>query len=286
MSRAAFSLIELLLAIALSITLVALLGSAINLHLIRLDDSRTTVDQAHLARAVLDLIAADLRAVTTAPTQDVSELMAAAEAAARFDVDEVDDPAEDPEADAAGASADPAADDDSMPGVNGTADTITLDVRLLSQSLVTAADPALPPTARIDAGWSQVVYGMSQVAGQQGLVRTIAPRDAALWLVEQGQAAPVAAPIAQEVIGFQLQYYDGAQYQPVWDMNEQQAAPLGVLVTIQLLPADEANDPTAPLERRNPRTYQRFVRLPAAADQQQPTEEADASADGPQPEAA
>lgn len=269
--RRAFSLIELLLAIALSITLVALLGSAINLHLIRLDDSRSTVEQAQLARSVLDRMASDLRGVTTAPTQDVSELLATAEAGAQFNADGLDDEAADPDADESNSAA------ETLPGLNGLADSMTLDIRRVSQSLATI-DPAMPPSARINAAWSRVSYGMSLLPEQPGLVRAETSHDAALWSEQQGVAPPVVAPMASEVIGLSLQYFDGARYLPQWSMDEQQAAPVGVLITLRFTPADDAGDPTSPNERREPRTYQRYVRLPAAA--AEATESDESAADG------
>lgn len=92
--RDAFTLFELILAIALSATLLALIGTAINLYLLRVDAGRTRVEEAQLARSILAMIADDIRATTIYQPQDTSaiaQLMASTEA---FDVDSVDDPRE------------------------------------------------------------------------------------------------------------------------------------------------------------------------------------------------
>ena len=89
-SRSAFTLFELILAIALSVTLVALIGTAINLYLARVDGSRTQVEEAQLARSILAMIADDIRATTIYQPQDTSALAAMA-ASGAFDVDSVDD---------------------------------------------------------------------------------------------------------------------------------------------------------------------------------------------------
>jgi hypothetical protein len=87
-SRPAFTLFELILAIALSATLLALIGTAVNLYLLRVDAGRSRVEEAQLARSVLAIIAADVRATTTYQTQDVSAIARLAASAAKFDVDD------------------------------------------------------------------------------------------------------------------------------------------------------------------------------------------------------
>ena len=80
--RSAFTLFELILAIALSATLLALIGTAINLYLLRMDAGRTRVEEAQLARSILSTIAADVRATTTYQTQDISAIAQLAASAA------------------------------------------------------------------------------------------------------------------------------------------------------------------------------------------------------------
>ncbi len=65
---------------ALSATLLALIGTAVNLYLVRMDSGRTRVEEAQLARSILSTIAADIRATTVYQTQDIStvEQLAAA----------------------------------------------------------------------------------------------------------------------------------------------------------------------------------------------------------------
>jgi uncharacterized membrane protein YgcG len=88
--RSAFTLFELILAIALSATLLVLIGTAINLYLLRVDASRTEVEQSQLARNVLAMIAADIRATTVYQTQDVSAIAQLAASTASINVDDID----------------------------------------------------------------------------------------------------------------------------------------------------------------------------------------------------
>jgi hypothetical protein len=91
MRRGAFTLFELILAIALSATLLALIGTAVNLYLVRMDAGRTRVEEAQLARSILATIAADIRATTVYQTQDISSVEQLAQAQAEFDVDSIGD---------------------------------------------------------------------------------------------------------------------------------------------------------------------------------------------------
>jgi type II secretory pathway pseudopilin PulG len=88
--RPAFTLFELIVAIALSATLLVLIGTAINLYLLRVDASRNEVEQSQLARNVLAMIAADIRATSVYQTQDISAIAQLAAATAAVDVDTID----------------------------------------------------------------------------------------------------------------------------------------------------------------------------------------------------
>ena len=83
--------VVLILAIALSITLLALIGTAINLYLLRVDAGRNRVEEAQLARSILSMIAQDLRATTIYKPQDTSGVASLVAASAEFDVDSIDD---------------------------------------------------------------------------------------------------------------------------------------------------------------------------------------------------
>ncbi len=60
-SRSGFTLMELMLAVALSGFIMLAIGMAIDLHLRMLDERRGEIEQAQLARAVLGLMSQDLR---------------------------------------------------------------------------------------------------------------------------------------------------------------------------------------------------------------------------------
>jgi hypothetical protein len=89
--RGGFTLFELILAIALSAGLLALIGTAINLYLLQVDAGRTRVEEAQLARSILAMIADDLRAATVYKSQDTSALARLMAGSRDFDVDSIDE---------------------------------------------------------------------------------------------------------------------------------------------------------------------------------------------------
>lgn len=88
--RPAFTLFEMILSIALSVTLIALIGTAINLYLTRVEASRDHVEEAQLARTILAMIAEDLRSTAIYQPQDVSSVKQLMTETASFDVDSID----------------------------------------------------------------------------------------------------------------------------------------------------------------------------------------------------
>lgn len=87
---AAFTLFEVILSIALSTVLLAVIGMAINLYLTRIERGRSEVEWAQLARSIFSMIAEDLRGASEYKTQDTSGAAAAAASLTTFDPNSVD----------------------------------------------------------------------------------------------------------------------------------------------------------------------------------------------------
>jgi prepilin-type N-terminal cleavage/methylation domain-containing protein len=88
--RAGFTLFELILAVALSAVLLALVGTAITLYLSRVDAGNSRVEESQLARSILAKIADDIRGATIYQAQDTSGIAELMAASAEFDVDDID----------------------------------------------------------------------------------------------------------------------------------------------------------------------------------------------------
>lgn len=90
--REAFTLFELILAIALAAVLLTLIGTAINVYLVHIDSGRARVVEAQLARNVLTMIADDIRATTIYQPQDTAAIAQLMAKTSSFDVDDIDKP--------------------------------------------------------------------------------------------------------------------------------------------------------------------------------------------------
>ncbi len=221
-----FSLIEVLLAIGLSTVLLALLALAINLYLVRVDASRTTVEEAQLARGVLRMIADDLRNSAVVYTQDITSAKAASSSQALFDVGQAD--AEPVQTQETTETERP------YVGVFGDNATLQADVlRVRPVYSVSLEDPAQSLVMSIDSpGITTVRYLLSE----EGLVRQQAGRDASLREAQQGLSDSWEASsrvVAPEVAELRFRYHDGGQALDQWDLEEKQGvSPLAVEVRL------------------------------------------------------
>jgi hypothetical protein len=103
--RTAFTLFELMLALALSAALLGVIGTALNLYLVRVEASRNRVEEAQLARSILTMIADDIRATAIYQPQDLSAVEKMMANGTPFDVDSIDDARSDSSSGSGGASA-------------------------------------------------------------------------------------------------------------------------------------------------------------------------------------
>lgn len=72
--RPAFSLLELVLALALSLVVIGLIISSIRLYMIQLERRRVEIEQQHISRGVISMISLDLRSAIQYKAQDYSPL--------------------------------------------------------------------------------------------------------------------------------------------------------------------------------------------------------------------
>jgi hypothetical protein len=309
--RPAFTLFELILAMALSATLLALIGTAVNLYLVRMDSGRTRVEEAQLARSILSTIAADIRATTVYQTQDVSSVEQLADASAAFDPDEIlrSGPFESGLGQPSSSTTPTETTESSTtaPGLNGLTNELMLDVARLprldelfpavQQQASASATSTAATNAPRPSDLKSVRYfirqgntiepsdlaatGISTEAQQAvgGLVRQsvdraireVAEQSANSQLLNSGQNL-----LAPEVTQIQFVYFDGTTAVDQWDMQEMGAMPMAVEVRIWIAPdAITAESSAVPLQ---PQMYSQTVELPlaeaaAAGSQQQTTEQ-------------
>ncbi len=265
-ARAGLTLLELILSLALTVVLLALIGMAVDVNLRMLDSRQAEVEQAQLARAVVTRIAQDLRSAIP-PTSSASDMIGAAE---------------DLTGDAASAAGDSGAAPDDLAQAAGDAG---IDVADLSTAACQIADStALPATPglygnqyelqvdisrlpRVDeyqplasqdmtssirdiaSDVKTVAYyvrppGATTVPGAQvgtlnsnegGLVRRVLDRQVTLFASENGDISSLdqyGDVIAPEVTAIEFAYFDGLEWTTEWDSEEMGGLPLAVRITV------------------------------------------------------
>jgi type II secretory pathway component PulJ len=276
-ARQAFTLFELILAIALSATLMLLIGAAINLYLLQVDAARTRIEEGQLARSILSMIAADIRAANVYQTQDTSGVaqLAASSADVVAGIDDAGtfNPSAFSTGAGVGSSAESSADESSStlaPGLNGTLQELIVDVSRLPRfdelfpatqqqpGATTAAAVNVPRPSDLktvryflrqgdtleasDAATTSLAPDAQLQVG--GLVRQTIDRAVRDLAEQSGNTAVLNGGqvlVAPEVVHIEFRYFDGAAAVEAWDMQELQTMPRAVEVRIWLADANEVD---------------------------------------------
>lgn len=259
--RRAFTLLEVLLALGLSVLLLGVIGMAVDFHLRLIGTGRAEVEHAQLARAILARMADDLRGAIQYTPSSSSE-----------DSDQQMTDPEDPTtledldrtSNLANATSLP-----TLPGLYGNDHELQIDLsRLprLDQMQSVLATESTSNTTSAPGDLRTVTYFASgtsaQLASTQtGLARREIDRITASLAMEQGdslQAQGNEEPMAPEVQDLQFRYFDGTQWLDQWDTTERSGLPMAVQIAIWLA------QPEGRGESKEPRMYQLTVHLPAA----------------------
>jgi type II secretory pathway pseudopilin PulG len=264
------TLLELLLALALMAIVVALLGSAIHLHLRVLDVRRTDIEQAQLARAVLRMMADDLRATIQSDPVDFSSV---ADLAPTMDLEspdlgDLDGLLEDANLDEVDTSATEgisnSVEPPSKPGLYGNCCELRIDVSRLPRPDEYALTPPATAGAPLDipSEIKSVAYYLtdnltsrntnspgsdtaingglvpnSPEGESRGLVRRIMSRAATEWASENGNLDTLrqnARVVAREIIGLEFRYFDGTEWLTEWDTEAEGGLPVAVEIAIRV----------------------------------------------------
>lgn len=239
--RHAFTLIELILALGLSVVLLALLGSAMSLGMSRATVSRQRVEQARLVEGVVALVRNDVHRGIIYNPQDTSTAMELAKAMADFNVDSLDSLGSGSGSgsgsgnSATGSEMESAQQEPSLRqplGLYGNLQELQIDVLRERPSFeIDATGAVVAPTGV--SGITTVRYLVGQgtatlgLAGPEtsggmgtGLVRQEVNRDLLNWANQMGSAATVAGNpklIAPEVSRMEFRYFDGTTLYETWD---------------------------------------------------------------------
>lgn len=293
--REAFSLLEVVLALGLSVVLFAAITAAIQLNLSGLAKQRIRIERKQIARASLAMMANDLRAGIQHKAADFSGLdnlvksqsmmlgsLLGEEAAGELPAEEVpagEVPAEEGESEVY---------DEELvsfrPLFLGTEMSVMLDIsrmpRLDQYNPLVASSQGLSHTpsdiksiayfvSLSDGGLETEVQFSPTVPG--GLYRREIDRAFAAYMGDEGLPADpdvycqlVSSEIAQ--LGFR--YFDGSDWLPNWNSEEMGGFPLAIEITIVIDPArTSANNQTYSYTGFNQQTmeqYRQVVHLPVS----------------------
>jgi hypothetical protein len=280
--------LEVLLALGLSVLLLAAIAMAVDFHLRLIGTGRAEVEQAQLARAILARIADDLRnSIQYTPSNSTSSSSSTGTSSssgsstggtsdgAETDTGGIDDSTStmeqlDRTSNLANATSLP-----TLPGIYGNQSELQIDVsrlpRLDQMQNLLAAESTDGTPAKI-GDLRTVTYFASGSAGPlmsttTGLVRREIDRITASLALQQGDSFQTQGreePMATEVEEIQFRYFDGTDWLDTWDTTERSGLPMAVQIGLRLArpgqssPTPDESDPEAT------RTYQLTVHLPAA----------------------
>jgi prepilin-type N-terminal cleavage/methylation domain-containing protein len=253
-----YTLLEVLLSLVLVALVLLCIGMAVDFQLRIADAGRTHIEEAQLARVLLQQIADDLRGAI-APNAD-----AEASASASLDSAESEMPAEgdageseEAEEESATATVDFAdsaelSTSQSTPGLYGEMDWIQFDTSRLPRihevrSALTLEADTVASSRYSDAKTvtyyvadsQESVWASETAAGSGGLVREVTDRIVSVSGLDSGEvvSSEVApSPLAPEIAWIQFYYSDGTSWYDYWDMAEMGTLPVAVEVTIAVRP--------------------------------------------------
>ncbi|MDP1562571.1 MAG: type II secretion system protein GspJ [Pirellulaceae bacterium] len=240
-----FTLVEVMLSLALCVVIMGLLAAASQMYLMNIQVERDELTRSRAARAVLQVMAFDLRAAVQFKPVDESALdesiAAVEEAMAALGGGETQTAPEPEEQQVV-----------EQPGLAGGPNSISFDISRLPRR-----DQFAPV---VDGKTGRVVSIPSEILNIQYMVGTVqednpssnrnqaesGPRigllrmefdRAAKRFADQG-GGPVSGfeMMAEEVKGLAFRYFDGAQWSQQWDSNEMRTLPVAIEIILQVDP--------------------------------------------------
>ena len=237
--RRGFTLLEVLLAISLTAMVLVAVSMAIDFHLRVLGSGRADVEEAQLARAILQRIAADLRSAVPLPAADASGFAAVTTSSVSAGTSDSGTSSGNSKI-ADRESSDTSLVPQTTPGLYGAAEWLQVDISRLPRldQLVPGNNGATitDRTSEIKTVAYYVIQPQSDGTGG-GLVCRELDRAVTSWAAKQGNIADLerdVTPFAPEVAAIQFRYFDGTEMADYWDMEERQGLPMAVEIVLQL----------------------------------------------------
>jgi prepilin-type N-terminal cleavage/methylation domain-containing protein len=285
MNRRGFTLLEVMLALALAALVLIAVATAIDVHLRVLDSGRTKVEEAQLARGLLRQIADDLRGAVlhdpkalegiTSATMSSAGLGGAASSdlqgmATQAGLDSADW-GEDTDTDSTANLAESTV-PQIVPGIYGNRYELMVDTshlpRIDQYEGMSASDGSSMADRvsdvktvtyfvlgnRLGGSTYGTGYGTTSLRGgaqrQTGLVRRELDRAITAWADQNGTLTEMmydVEPLAPEVVAIEFLYFDGTEWLDEWDSDKRGGLPVAVEVGIAIAPLHGRQSESSPL---------------------------------------
>ena len=267
-ARSAYTLLEVILALALTTVILGLIGMAVYVHLGVADKSRGQVEEARLARTLLQRIAEDLR--NTVPYTSGTSSTSSSSGTSTTSGSQA----------AAGTSTtsdSPATSDAAVPsGIYGFSRCLQMDTSRRVRPLGMAMSAEGDNSQAIALGdVKTVIYSLGDPGtttptergdSQGGLYRRELDRPEYVCAIQQGQTDLLTQDttvLASEVVDMQFTYYDGTTATDTWDSSVQGKLPSAIRVAIVLRRAvGKASPAGAAADHTTTAIYDMLVDLP------------------------
>ncbi len=251
--RSGFTLIEMLIALSLSLVLISAIYSAVSLHWKYEHVGRERIDRAQVSLAVLRLLTEDVGSVMFTPPTNVSqEEEETAEATTSSPSSPSTTTATTPKETATTTDSTQAS-----LGIVGTADQLQLDISqparedYVPDESTSQSGTSLPATSdSVRVTWGMITpttalpddSGRRSLTVNPALARQLADRLRGVVEVEEDASNTVAPSdasiLAREVVSLQFRYYDGYSWVTEWDSVVKERLPRAIEVTIGFIKQD------------------------------------------------
>ena len=238
-ARLAFTLVEVLLSLSLVLVIMGVLSAATQMYLMNIEVERDELTRSRAARAVLQVMAFDLRAAVQFKEIDEGALDQALDSMSALlggEEEPTDEPAEYVV---------------EQPGLAGGPNSISFDISRLPRRdqfapvvdgrtgrVVSIPSEILNSNYMVgEVDESQDGRGPDPEAGPRtGLLRMEYDRAAKRFADQGGGSMPGFEMMAEEVKSLTFRYFNGEQWSSDWDSNEQRTLPVAVEIVLQVDP--------------------------------------------------
>ncbi len=239
--RCGFTLVEVLLALSLVLVIMGVLSAATQMYLMNIEVERDELTRSRAARAVLQVMAFDLRAAVQFKEIDEGALDQALDSASALLGGEEEE----------AADSEPTEYVVEQPGLAGGPNSISFDISRLPRrdQFAPVLDARTGRVVSIPSEILNVNYMVGQVDESQegrgpdpeagpriGLLRMEYDRAAKRFADQGGGSMPGFEMMAEEIKSLSFRYFDGQQWYSDWDSNEQRTLPVAVEIVLQVDP--------------------------------------------------